>query len=829
MNACTIIARNYLPYARVLADSFLSNHPGGRFTTLVLDLGPGESLESDEPFGSIGPYDIGIERHEVDRMAMIYDVKELATAVKPALLQTLLADDDHAVYFDPDIQVFRPLDDIAQLAREHSIVLTPHATRPLPRDDRLPDEKMIMQAGTFNLGFVAVGNGASEFLDWWRQRLRRDCIVAVERALFVDQRWVDWVPSLFEHTVLRDVGCNVAYWNLHYRTIDRAETGWTVNGAPLRFFHFSGYTPRARDAVSAHMGGIPRIVLSERPDIQPLFADYADELERKGFGAHTRARYRFDTLPSGTRVVQDMRRLYRHALLAAERGDGPEPPDPFDPATEDEFLAWLNEPVVGAERMTRYLHAVYSRRADLQAAFPNLSGGDAAAFLRWVRTSGFVEEDIPEALAPPVAEESAQAVVARVETQLRHIVRRHPSLRVARPAWDAVARRASRAAAENGAGEPVVDVPAVPLPGANVVGYLRAELGIAEVARQLTAACARAGIAYSAVPYSRTLSRQEHPVELPARPRAPYDVNIVCINADQLPVFAADAGRDFFANRTTVGVWFWEVSEFPAQFRSAFAFVDEIWVASEFVANAVRGASQSKPVLRFPVPVQPRPAPELPRAALGLDDAYTFLFSFDFLSVFERKNPLGVVDAFTRAFEPGEGPRLVLKSINGDHDPASAARLRAAIAARPDITFIDAYVSVGERDALTASCDCYVSLHRSEGFGLTMAEAMAYGKPVIATGYSGNLDFMTNENSYLVAYRPRLVGMGQRPYPPTAEWAEPDVAHAAKLMRYVHDNPDEAARVARRARRQILARRSVEHCAAFVASRVAALEAGRAA
>src|SRR5205085_8462934 len=103
VNACTIIARNYLPYARVLAESFLEHHPRGRFTTLVLDLGPGESLESGEAFKSIGPYDIGIEPREVDRMAMIYDVKELATAVKPALLQTLLATGDHAVYFDPDI------------------------------------------------------------------------------------------------------------------------------------------------------------------------------------------------------------------------------------------------------------------------------------------------------------------------------------------------------------------------------------------------------------------------------------------------------------------------------------------------------------------------------------------------------------------------------------------------------------------------------------------------------------------------------------------------------------------------------------------------------
>jgi glycosyltransferase involved in cell wall biosynthesis len=129
--------------------------------------------------------------------------------------------------------------------------------------------------------------------------------------------------------------------------------------------------------------------------------------------------------------------------------------------------------------------------------------------------------------------------------------------------------------------------------------------------------------------------------------------------------------------------------------------------------------------------------------------------------------------------------------------------------------------------ALVASADCFVSLHRSEGFGFSLAEAMAYEKPVIATGYSGNLDFMTEENSYLVRYRPRVVGIGKTPYPSAAEWAEPDVAHAAELMRYVHDHPAEAALVGRRARRQILSRRSVEHCAAFIASRIATLGAAR--
>ena len=136
-----------------------------------------------------------------------------------------------------------------------------------------------------------------------------------------------------------------------------------------------------------------------------------------------------------------------------------------------------------------------------------------------------------------------------------------------------------------------------------------------------------------------------------------------------------------------------------------------------------------------------------------------FLFMFDYVSVFERKNPLAVMRAST-AFFAGEGPVLVIKSVNGDLKPLDRERVRLAAADRPDVVFIDDYVTNGERNALMASADAYVSLHRSEGFGLTMAEAMTVGKPVIATGYSGNLDFMTEENSFLVHYKVGVVPPG---------------------------------------------------------------------
>ena len=153
------------------------------------------------------------------------------------------------------------------------------------------------------------------------------------------------------------------------------------------------------------------------------------------------------------------------------------------------------------------------------------------------------------------------------------------------------------------------------------------------------------------------------------------------------------------------------------------------------------------------------------------------------------RDSLGLIEAFTTAFVPGEGPVLVIKSINAGQRPAEAERLRLRAAAERDVLLMENYLDTTERDALMALCDCYVSLHRSEGLGLTMAEAMAWGKPVIATGYSGNLQFMTDENSFLVPWVPAVIPAGAEPYPAGGTWADPDLDAAARMMRSVIEDP----------------------------------------
>lgn len=362
----------------------------------------------------------------------------------------------------------------------------------------------------------------------------------------------------------------------------------------------------------------------------------------------------------------------------------------------------------------------------------------------------------------------------------------------------------------------------------NLVGFLEGEFGLGEIARRLAGALRHAGIPHAAISYRRTASRQAHRLDFELLHEVPYDTNIICLNADYLPTFVDDAGVGFFADRYSIGVWFWETSAFRVDDHGGFRLLDEIWVASDYVRRAV-GLHASIPLHVAPLPVGEPPATDLTRAELGLPSAFMFLYAFDFVSA-ERKNPRGVLEAFTNAFAPGEGPVLVLKSINGkERKPHLLAELEAAAASRPDVVIVDGYVSAAQRDALVAACDCYVSLHRSEGFGLTMAEAMAHGKPVIATGYSGNLQFMDDGTSYLVPFRLVPIPSHWWAYSPEAEWADPDAAAAATLMRRVYESQEEARALGARAREHILESLSLARTVAFIEDRLSAATVRRSA
>jgi len=344
-----------------------------------------------------------------------------------------------------------------------------------------------------------------------------------------------------------------------------------------------------------------------------------------------------------------------------------------------------------------------------------------------------------------------------------------------------------------------------------VVGYVHAENGIGELARSMIAVLANADIPY------RVLARRGRPASGADVPFAREDLEwsdrgsaedvqlaVVFENANTFPALVDSGALSATKGCYRIGYWAWEVDRFPPDDAVAGSSVDEIWTLSEHSARAIAAAVDA-PV--FVVPPAVRPQSSVPQTR-SRSNLFRVLTCFDALSICDRKNPVGAVAAYRTAFDPDSGTELVVKMVNGKHAPEISEQLRDAIGGRLDVVVDDSYLSEPEYAALVASCDVYLSLHRSEGFGYTLAEAMAVGKPVVATGYSGNLEFMTPWNSRLVGYDLVTVGPGHEPYPATARWAEPHLDEAAAALRWVRDHPSEAAEMGARAKDDI----AVHHC-----------------
>jgi glycosyltransferase involved in cell wall biosynthesis len=397
--------------------------------------------------------------------------------------------------------------------------------------------------------------------------------------------------------------------------------------------------------------------------------------------------------------------------------------------------------------------AVHASRPDLQLAFPHPEAADADAYRAWTVQRRQYEPDAP-ALAP--------------------------AARALRPEWTDASREPG---------------------GVNLIGYLGFDKSLGDVARRLLAALEAAHVPVAALDYHRSGSpRTATPPSLGTS--LVYDTNLLVINADQQANVAADYGSILYPGRRTIAYWFWDVAHVPETMLPAFDHVDAVWVATDFTAEALRSVTD-KPVTTMPIPV---PMPERSastRADLGLRaDRFVFLVTFDHLSVTERKNPLAAIDAFRRAFpDPTpSGPVLVVKSINAAHRPAQHDWLRQAAAGRPDVIVTDRHLSRGDQMALVAESDCVVSLHRTEGLGLHLIEAMWFAKPTIATRYSGNLAFMNDENSALVDATLVPVTHGEGYFPAAAEWADPDLEQAADWMRRIAADPALAAQLGRAGR-----------------------------
>ncbi|HEV7766870.1 MAG TPA: glycosyltransferase [Thermoanaerobaculia bacterium] len=752
----TIIARNYLARARVLAASLARHNPGTRLHVIVLD-DPDRTIAPEPSFAILRADELPFDPpSDFYTMAAIYDVTELATAIKPwAFGHFFDRGAAVAIYLDPDIEIFDSLGPLEALTREHTILLTPHITEPLPVDAKRPDERDLLMSGIYNLGFLGLSAEATQtFLPWWRERLRRDCLNDPSQGLFVDQKWIDLAPALFAPGILKDPGYNVAYWNLPHRILTRDGDRILVNGQPLRFFHYSGFSPRAPYLLSKHQRESPRIRLSDTPLLAEVCERYAAAVEEAGFAECSALPYGFTATAGGLPLDARARKALRSTYLQDEAAEDTSSfPNPFSAEGADDVIQRLMRPSPHAPGVPVWLREIWFERADLRIAFPQIESVDAERFLDWVRIQGVHEHDIPPQLIPPAT----------------------PEVRIP----GARGRKLT--------------------PGVNVYGYAFAESGTGQIVRSVVAALAAEGIPYAVVPFTRTISRQQAVFSDLGTAAPSFDTNLICVNADQVPLFFESMRGQLPPGARNIGLWAWEVEDLPAAMAGSEHHLDEVWGISSFTAAALaRGLT--KPVRAFPLPVVVPNVRRRTRAELGMPDGFLFLFCFDYDSVFRRKNPLAVVAAFRQAFSDRADVVLYIKTTNAERHAAENEALRAAVRGCVNIVVRDAYVTSDDYFSMLDSCDCYVSLHRSEGFGLTVAEAMALGKPVISTAYSATLEFANDSNSYPVPAKLVEVGDEAPPYPSRSRWADPDVAIAAEQMTRVFTDRSDAAAVGARAR-----------------------------
>jgi glycosyltransferase involved in cell wall biosynthesis len=329
--------------------------------------------------------------------------------------------------------------------------------------------------------------------------------------------------------------------------------------------------------------------------------------------------------------------------------------------------------------------------------------------------------------------------------------------------------------------------------GINFIGYYAAELGLGQALRSAVHAASAVrlplGVRQLAI---KMMSRQEDVSTAPfLSDKAQFSVNCICVNPDMLYRLPVWIKCEEWANRYNVGYWFWELSRFPPAWSYAQHLVDEVWVNTDFVALAL--TEVKVPVYKIPFAVEfDVCAAHAKREDFGLEkNHFVFCFSFDFHSQIARKNPQAVITAFKNAFAGSQAQvSLVIKTSNGSAHPEQHFILKELIAQDERIVMLDVQLTSEKMRALLSVIDCYVSLHRSEGLGLGMAESMYLGKPVIATAYSGNLEFMNEGNAALVSYELVPVKEGEYPFWRDQVWAEPNVAHAAQFMRKMVDEPN---------------------------------------
>jgi glycosyltransferase involved in cell wall biosynthesis len=762
---CAIVTPNYLSQFLILGRSLAITIPSAVVRVLVLqDCSDIEFFQqsiddylvaarSEADHRAITIDEVDWRSFDVESAVLFYSTLEFATSVKPALMRSFLCQGwERVTYLDPDLQVFK---DFTPLLDDHSDVsLTPHIFTDIPRDGSKPSSHDILQAGFYNLGFCSARLTALPFLDWWSERLQFDCLVDPTAGYFTDQRILDLAPLKARVQTVLAPGCNVAYWNLHEREVvlDQGEWKVTFDGSthPLYFFHFSGFRLIRSPSLSIHA---TRRVLGR--SVPRSFAIQYDEMLQEGRSRHQDVEFTLGGATPRERIPTEWNRCLREdadvhvsaGLTLREVRE--EIYSPRDPSKWSTCLTCGVEHNNFGTRSRSFLAG--------WACHPSLEGVPNAI-------SAFFRTPHHEFAATPM-------------TQL---------------SW-ALEHLQNRAEGNGDLAAEVMGVAAESLSEAvdlRLVGYFTYSAGFGQVARWTLQALENAGIHPALDRVFVQNDSHEYLSKLLQRnnPLATANASVLCfVNADQWSNHVMSAARVDPTVQHVEAVWAWELEHIPWRMYdlAASGAMERVHALSHWSARAMAKVLPI-PVDRFaPFDLSLVDSLATPPAKkhVATRSAPYLLTTFDAKSLLSRKNPEGVLNLWQRVQADYPDLRLIVKSTSlRDMAPPELLELIDTVE-RTEL--IDEYLTDNDYFELLRNCEVFLSLHRSEGMGLTPIEAALCGLPVIYTDYGGLSEFM-DEGFYPVAYDMTQVGESSHelgPYDKLAYWAEPDLDDAERQLR----------------------------------------------
>ena len=782
--AFTIVTKSYLAGALVWKKSIEEKSPGIRAFIFVTDLKEQECDCLNSEVQTIAPdYVIqnkgqlrsleSVDIHAAEEMAQRYSAIEFCTAIKPSLFISLSKEFPSSVihYFDPDILVYGSMRELLEFSERHSFTLIPHIQTPTDDSKRL-GVLDIMRAGVFNFGYLAWNHSFQsglELMAWWKKQLVTNCRVALSDGIFVDQSWGVLFCCSPDSGIFHSKSYNVAYWNLHERFISCSSDGhYSVNGAPLEFFHFSGFEFEKPEQLSIHQN---RHFLPGNRVLTRLFSSYSGKLRDAG-------------------IIH-----WRSSTLHSEPGDDEAKPNETPSRRElaKAHTEWYIQAITG----NPYNSLV--RSSILWNLFYPLN-------LLVMIFFGPTAKKLPRVTVTEKLQKKGTNAVNRLKNK-----KRNNYLHLSLIYWTTVLKGLFSSRSGNDTrcqyAQTLQGCPSCGVaPAKNksqgaaiaLTGYLTAEMGVGESARGIARAFDHSGIPADLFDIGGHYARSEDSeyagrVASRVGNHASYEASILCVNADQVvQAMESQPGMVHTLSERRIGYWYWETENFPSRYLAATQYFDEIWVATSFVGNALQNAGIKKPIRIIPpsLPHSVRSHLQFPKNDGGnmTETNTTFLCIFDATSIMGRKNPAGAIELMRKVQQStGINPTLILKTTHlGEANKGKLLELGRGL----QIKIIDQYLSRSETMSLISSADCYVSLHRSEGLGLSLIDAMRLGTPLLATDYSGPVDFANYSNAWMVPWTYTDASWEDGPYY-GARWAEPDLdAACAKIISIFEDKSD---------------------------------------